>query len=321
MNENMYVFKSIIVAFIAAAIAGPIVLPMLRKLKIGQNVREYGPQSHLKKNGTPTMGGIIIFIGILVGVVVSGSLTKDTLVLLIATFGFGLIGFLDDYLIVARGNNDGLNPKQKIIGQFLLALGLAIYRYKTLDNSGLLMVPFLNGSMINIGLLYIPFMVFVMVGIVNSVNLTDGLDGLASSITAIVMVFFIMASMKYGNVQITTFAATVMGGCLGFLIYNRFPAKVFMGDVGSMGLGGAVSGLALLLDMTLFIPIVGGIYLAEALSVIIQVSSYKFRKKRVFLMSPLHHHYEQKGWKETKVVLVFRIVCVLLIVLGVLGLN
>lgn len=321
MLEYKQVFIRIIISFIITLILGPLVIPMLKRLNIGQSIRAEGPQSHLSKSGTPTMGGLIIFIALLISVLTSGVLNKDMYVLLLSTFGFGLIGFIDDYIIVAKKRNLGLKAYQKIIGQVVLAVILALYQSKTSVLGTKVIIPFLTDQYLDLGFLYVPFIAFVVIGTVNSVNLTDGLDGLATGVTLIILAFFGVVSMNLGQDSISIFSAALAGACLGFLRYNAYPAKIFMGDTGSMGLGGAVAAIAILLNLPLIIPIVGGIYFAEALSVIIQVLSFKLTGKRVFLMSPLHHHFEYKGWKETKVVLVFWSITVILCLIGILALK
>ncbi|MBW4828908.1 MAG: phospho-N-acetylmuramoyl-pentapeptide-transferase [Clostridiaceae bacterium] len=313
--------RIIIISFIITVILGPILIPVLRKMKIGQSIREEGPKTHYKKSGTPTMGGIIMMIGLLITVLTSGILNRDIYILLLSTFGFGLIGFIDDYIKVVKRRSLGLKPYQKLIGQFILAALLAIYQSNTSMLGTKIIIPFVSNKYLDLGMLYIPFITFVVVGTVNSVNLTDGLDGLATGVTLIVLSFFGLVSLNWGMNSASIFSVALTGACLGFLVYNAYPAKVFMGDTGSMALGGAVSALAILLNLPLVIPIVGGIYFVEALSVIIQVTSYKLTGKRVFLMSPLHHHFEQKGWSETRVVAVFWIVTVILCLIGVASIN
>lgn len=320
MIEYIDIFRTISISFLVTLILGPIIIPLLRKLKIGQSVRDDGPQTHLKKSGTPTMGGIIIFIALAITVLTSGMLNKDTYVLLISTFGFGLIGFVDDYIKVVKRRSLGLKPYQKLTGQVILATILAIYQSSTSVLGTKLIVPFLKNQYLDLGHFYIPFIAFVVVGTVNSVNLTDGLDGLASGVTLIVLSFFGLMALNWGMGSISIFSTALAGACLGFLVHNAHPAKVFMGDTGSLALGGAVSAIAILLNIPLVIPIVGGVYFIEALSVIIQVTSFKLTGKRVFLMAPLHHHYEQKGWKETKVVAVFWTITVVLCLIGILSL-
>lgn len=301
-----------ICAFIVVVAMGPIFIPMLRKFKFGQTVREEGPKSHLSKNGTPTMGGIMIILGIIIATLLTGEINADLMIGLLCIFGFGLIGFIDDFIIIKKKRNLGLNPKQKIIMQFVLAAIVAIYNYNTSTQAALIQVPFTD-TVINIGLLYIPLMIFVIVGTVNAVNLTDGLDGLASGVTLIVSVFFVLfAQLVANNAEVSILAAATAGACIGFLGFNSFPAKIFMGDTGSMALGGAVVAFAVLTNSVLLIPIVGGIYFAEALSVIIQVIGYKLTKKRIFKMAPVHHHFEHCGWAETRVVSVFWIATIVL---------
>jgi len=319
MIEYIDIVRNLFMSFIITLILGPIIIPLLRKLKIGQNVRDDGPQTHLKKSGTPTMGGIMILIALVITITTSGVLNRDMYVLLLSTFGFGLIGFIDDYIKVVKRRSLGLRAYQKLIGQIILAIILAVYQSSTSVLGTKLIVPFLKDQYLDLGPLYIPFIAFVVVATVNSVNLTDGLDGLASGVTLIILSFFGLVALNFGMEIISIFSTTLAGACLGFLIHNAYPAKVFMGDTGSMALGGAVSAIAILLNLPLIIPIVGGIYFVEALSVIIQVTSYKLTGKRVFLMSPLHHHFEQKGWKETKVVAVFWIVTVILCLIGIVS--
>ncbi|HZK33089.1 MAG TPA: phospho-N-acetylmuramoyl-pentapeptide-transferase [Tissierellaceae bacterium] len=316
MIEYADIVKAIFISFLIAVLLGPIIIPMLKRLNVGQSIREDGPKSHLKKSGTPTMGGIIILIALIITLLISRMINKDIYVLLFATLGFGLIGFLDDYIIVVRKNNLGLKAYQKLIGQIVLAVILALYQSSTSVLGSKLIVPFLKNQYIDLGILYIPFIVFVVVATVNSVNLTDGLDGLASGVTLIVLSFFGIIAFKWGMGSISIFSMALAGACLGFLIHNAHPAKIFMGDTGSLALGGAVSAIAILLNIPLIIPIVGGIYLIETLSVIIQVISFKTTGKRVFLMSPLHHHFEHKGHKETNIVAMFWIVTVILSIIG-----
>lgn len=316
MQFDSNIIKLVFVPFILSVIQGPIVVPLLKKFEIGQSIRKAGPKSHYKKSGTPTMGGIIFFLSLLISLIIFVDFSIKIKIMLLGTFLFGLVGFIDDFLIVVRKDNEGLRPKHKMIGQIVIALGLSTFYY--LNNDTGLIVPFTN-KLLNLGILYIPFMVIVLSGTVNAVNLTDGLDGLATGITILVMCFFAYVSKLIGVLDTMEFSLILMGALMGFLVINKYPAKIFMGDTGSMALGGAVATIAMVLDMPLFIPIVGGIYFAEALSVIIQVTSYKYRKKRVFLMSPLHHHYEQKGWHETKVVAVFWFVTLILCIIGYLS--
>ncbi len=322
MVEYIDIIRVVVIAFIITLVSGPIVIPMLKKLNIGQNVRDDGPKSHLTtKSGTPTMGGIIIIFSLVITALTSGLLNRDMYVLVLSTIGFGLIGFIDDYLKIKNKRSLGLKAYQKLIGQVVLAVILAIYQSNTSMLGTKVIIPFFENKYLDLGMLYVPFIAFVVVGTVNSVNLTDGLDGLASGVTLIVSSFFGLVALNWGMDSISIFSAALTGACLGFLVHNAHPAKIFMGDTGSLALGGAISAIAILLNLPLIIPIVGGIYFAEALSVIIQVISFKLTGKRVFLMSPLHHHFELKGWKETKVVVVFWSITVVLSLIGVISLS
>lgn len=308
-----------LLAFILVMLMGPIVIPFLRRFKFGQTVRDDGPQSHIEKNGTPTMGGVMIIIAILITTLLRGSINNDLVFALICMFGFGFVGFVDDFIKIKMKRSLGLTAKQKIILQVLLALCISIYKFNSIGNGVQFIVPF-SQMTLNIGWLYIPIMMVVIIGTVNAVNLTDGLDGLASGVTAIVSTFFIIfALMVAANINISQMAAATLGSCIGFLWFNVNPAKVFMGDTGSMALGGAVVAFAVFTNSVLIIPIVGGIFLAEALSVMIQVFYYKKTKKRIFKMSPLHHHYEMSGWKETKVVFIFWLVSVVLVWISIVA--
>jgi len=316
-------FRSIaitaLISYILMMIMGPFLIPVLHKMKFGQTVRDDGPQSHLKKNGTPTMGGVMFMVAITVVTLIRAGISTDVLMALLCMLGFGLIGLMDDLVKIKMTRSLGLTAKQKILLQVVLAFVVSFYQYRVIGDSTQLIVPFIQ-TQLNIGIAYIPFMMIVVLGTVNAVNLTDGLDGLASGITAIVALFFtIFAFIVVQNVEITQFAAATLGACIGFLWFNVNPAKVFMGDTGSMALGGAVTAFALFTSSALLIPIVGGIYFAEALSVIIQVLYFKKTRKRVFKMAPLHHHYEQCGWPETKVVFIFWLVAALLSILGVVA--
>lgn len=321
MIDYIDLIRTIGISFFITLILGPIIIPMLKKFKIGQSIREEGPKSHLSKSGTPTMGGAIIFAALIITVISTGQLNNDMYILILSTFGFGMIGFLDDYIKVVKTRNLGLRAYQKLIIQIILAVILAIYQSNTSILGTKLIIPFVRHEYLDLGILYIPFIVFVVVGTVNSVNLTDGLDGLASGVTLIVLSFFGLVSLNWGMDSITIFSTALAGACLGFLIHNAHPAKIFMGDTGSMALGGAISAIAIMLNLPLILPIVGGIYFVETLSVIIQVISFKLTGKRVFLMSPLHHHFEHKGWKETKIVSVFWIATVILCLIGIFSIN
>lgn len=320
--DYRHIIRFIAVSFIITLILGPILIPLLKRLKVGQSIREEGPKSHYKKSGTPTMGGIIMLLALLITILTSGPsfMNNDMIILIAATLGFGLIGFIDDFIKVVLKRSLGLKAYQKLIGQIILASILAVYQSKISILGTELIVPFLNMN-IDLGIFYVPFIAFVTVATVNSANLTDGLDGLASGVTLIILSFFSLVALNMGMPSIAMFSAALSGACLGFLRYNSYPAKVFMGDTGSMALGGAVAAIAVLLNLSLIIPIVCGIYFAEAISVIIQVTSFKLVGKRVFLMSPLHHHFEYKGWKETKIVVVFWSVTLILCLIGIYSIR
>lgn len=289
------------IACAAAWLSGPLIIPFLRKLKIGQTIREEGPQSHLVKAGTPTMGGFIILVGLVIAAIMAGVPDMSAGIVLVSTLGFGAIGFYDDYIKIVKRRNLGLRAWQKVVGQILVA---SVVTGMALQSGSEVFVPG-AGFYWDMGLLFVPFMILGQVFFTNSVNLTDGLDGLAGGITLIVLVFFSAVAWKFGSPQTGLLAAGLAGGCLGFLRVNIHPAKVFMGDTGSLALGGAVAGLAVAMKLPLILPIVGFIYCAEAVSVMLQVGSFKLTGKRIFKMAPLHHHFELIGWKETIVVRAF----------------
>ncbi|MDI6617650.1 MAG: phospho-N-acetylmuramoyl-pentapeptide-transferase [Clostridiales bacterium] len=317
MNRIIY---SILISAFAGLILGPVIIPILKVLKFGQNIREDGPRSHLKKSGTPTMGGILIILTIILStIIVNGKFDSIYAIAMITTLGYGLIGLLDDSIGIIKKRSLGLRPYQKIISQFIFAVILAYYAYNNPLIGSKLLVPF-TGNYIDLGMWYMPFTVFVIIGTTNSVNLTDGLDGLASSVTMVVLLFFVFVCLSLNKDELAVLAAAGAGGCLGFLRYNSYPAQVFMGDTGSLALGGLIAALSVLTGLTLYLPIAGIIYVVEALSVILQVASYKLTGKRIFKMSPLHHHFELSGWNESKIVSVFGIVTVLFCLVGLLGL-
>ena len=320
MLEITQLTYTAIIGFLIVVILGPIFIPMLTKFKFGQTVRDDGPQTHLQKNGTPTMGGVIMIIAILITGLTRAKIDKDLLVGLICITGFGLVGFLDDFIKIKMKRSLGLKAYQKIILQFALALFVSYYQYSASPSATQMMVPFTDIA-INLGPLYVPIMIFVIVGTVNAVNLTDGLDGLASGITLIVSTFFMLLASYSGvaNTEVAVLAAATIGACLGFLGFNAYPARIFMGDTGSMALGGAVVAFAILTNSVLLIPLVGGIYFAEAISVILQVASFKLTGKRIFKMAPIHHHFGQCGWPETKVVFTFWIVTIVLAWIGIIA--
>lgn len=294
---------SVMISFILGIIFCPLLIPVLRRLKFGQTERDDGPESHLKKQGTPTMGGIAILAAFAIGGIFFIKENPDGLVVLLVTLGFGIIGFIDDYIKVVKKRSLGLTPIQKIVGQFVITGLFTFYIIKSGIGTDIL-IPFTKGMTIDLGIIYIPFLFVAVIGTVNGVNLTDGLDGLASGVTLIVAVFFMMVAWAAGS-GILPIAGAAAGSLLAFLIFNAYPAKVFMGDTGSLALGGFVAATAFILKMPIFILIVGFIYLIESLSVIIQVGYFKKTGKRIFKMAPIHHHFELCGWSETKVVTVF----------------
>lgn len=293
-----------VIAFLITVVVTPLIIPVLRRIKAGQSIREDGPQSHMIKSGTPTMGGVAIIGSVLITSLTSGGTTRDMLVILGAFLAFGFLGFLDDFVKVTMKRNLGLTAKQKLLLQILIAVILAAYQSHYSIYGTRVFIPFLNEN-VDFGMWYIPFIAFVVVAMVNAVNLTDGLDGLASGVTLIVALFFAIVGSQYGSPTTALFCSAIAGACFGFLMFNRHPAKVFMGDTGSLALGGGIAAAAIMMNIVLILPFVGGVYVAEALSVVLQVASYKIRKKRIFRMAPLHHHFELCGWKETKVVAVF----------------
>ena len=306
-----------LIAFGLTVILGFPAIPLLRKLKAGQSIREEGPESHKAKAGTPTMGGIFMLIAVVAAsVIVSGFYGDGVMpVLLFGLLSFGVIGFTDDYIKVVLKRNLGLTEKQKMGLQIIAAVVLVILAVKLTPTTTEVFIPFANVTA-DFGWFFYPFMVFVIVAVVNSVNLTDGLDGLASGVTIPVALFFAVTATGFGFKATGVFAAAVMGACAGFLIHNHKPAKVFMGDTGSLALGGAISAIAIVSNTSLIVPIVCLLFVAECLSVIIQVTVFKKTGKRVFKMSPLHHHFELSGWSEVKVVCVFSMVSVILCVIG-----
>lgn len=309
----------VIISFVISALLGPVVIPFLRRLKVGQTIRDEGPQAHLKKSGTPTMGGILIMIAV---VVTSLLYVKDfpkIIPILFLTLGFGLIGFVDDYIKVVLKRSLGLRAWQKMAGQFIVAGIFAFYLTNYTDVSLAMKIPFWPNQYIDFGIFNLPVLLFIVVGTANGTNFTDGLDGLASSVTVIVATFFTVVAIGTGS-GIEPITCAVVGALLGFLLFNVYPASVFMGDTGSLALGGFVAASAYMLQMPLFIPIVGFIYLAEVLSDIIQVSYFKMTGgKRVFKMAPIHHHFELCGWSETRVVTVFSIVTAILCLVAYAG--
>ncbi|HIZ79607.1 MAG TPA: phospho-N-acetylmuramoyl-pentapeptide-transferase [Candidatus Lachnoclostridium stercorigallinarum] len=321
INETIL---AIIIAFAVSAILCPIVIPFLHKLKFGQQVRDDGPQAHLKKQGTPTMGGLVILTSIIVTSVFYLRDYPKIIPVLFVTVGFGIIGFLDDYIKIVMKRSEGLNPKQKILGQFVITGIFCWYLLTSNDVGTAVLIPFTggfdNGYYLDLGWLFIPFLFFVVLGTDNGVNFTDGLDGLCTSVTILVATFMTVVAVGE-NTGISPITGAVVGSLLGFLLFNVYPAKVFMGDTGSLALGGFVAASAFMMQIPLFIAIVGLIYLVEVLSVIIQVTYFKKTGgKRIFKMAPIHHHFELCGWSETRVVAVFSIITAILCLIAYLGL-
>ena len=309
----------VLISFVLSLVLGPVVIPFLRKLKMGQTERVEGVQSHLKKAGTPTMGGVIILASVIITSLFYVKDNPKIIPVLFLTVGFGLIGFLDDYLKVVMKRSDGLYPKQKMALQIVVTAIFAFYMVKFAGVPLTMLIPFSGGRYLNIGWLAIPLMFFVVIGTVNGVNFTDGLDGLASSVTVLVATFFTVVAIgtKSGIEPIT---CAVVGALLGFLLFNVYPASVFMGDTGSLALGGFVASAAYMLQMPIFIIIVGFIYLVEVLSVMIQVTYFKKTGgKRIFKMAPIHHHFELCGWSETRVVAVFSIITAILCLIALMA--
>ena len=321
INETIL---AIIIAFAISAILCPIVIPFLHKLKFGQQVREDGPQAHLKKQGTPTMGGLVILTSIVITSLFYLKEYPKIIPVLFMTVGFGIIGFFDDYIKIVMKRSEGLNPKQKLLGQVAITGVFTYYLAKSGEVGTAALVPFTggfdNGYYMNMGILFVPFVFFVVLGTDNGVNFTDGLDGLCTSVTILVATFMTIVAIGEDS-GISPITGAVVGSLLGFLLFNVYPAKVFMGDTGSLALGGFVASSAFMMQMPFFIPIVGMIYLVEVLSVIIQVTYFKASGgKRIFRMAPIHHHFELGGWPETRVVAVFSITTAILCLIAYLGL-
>ena len=315
---------AVIIAFAISALLCPAVIPFLHKLKFGQQIRQEGPQAHLKKAGTPTMGGLIILGSIIITSLFYLRDYPKIIPVLFVTVGFGIIGFLDDYIKIVMKRSEGLNPKQKLAGQILITAVFVCYLMRSGEVGTEILVPFTGGFdqgiLLDLGWLYIPFVFLVMLGTDNGVNFTDGLDGLCTSVTILVATFLTIVALGEES-GISPITGAVAGSLLGFLLFNVYPARVFMGDTGSLALGGFVAANAFMMQLPLVIPLVGLIYLAEVLSVIIQVTYFKKTGgKRIFKMAPIHHHFELCGWSETRVVAVFSIITAILCLVAYLGL-
>lgn len=316
---NSVILISVLVSFAISVLLGPVVIPFLRRLKIGQTERTEGPESHLKKNGTPTMGGILILVSVVVTSLLFVRDYPKIIPVLFLTLGFGLVGFLDDYIKVVLRRSMGLRAWQKFALQILVTGVFAFYLLHYTDVSLAMKVPFLTDVYLDFGWFNIPFLFFAVIGTVNGTNFTDGLDGLASSVTVLVTTFFTVVAIGT-NSGIEPITCAVVGALLGFLLFNVHPASVFMGDTGSLALGGFVAATAYMMQMPIFIVIVGLVYVVEVLSVMMQVTYFKATGgKRIFKMAPIHHHFELCGWSETRVVAVFSIVTALLCLVALMG--
>ena len=310
------ILMAVLISFAISVLLGPVVIPFLKRLKVGQTVRNEGPEAHLKKNGTPTMGGILILISVVVTSILYVKEYPKIIPILFVTMGFGLIGFLDEYIKVVLRRSMGLRAWQKMALQILVTGVFAYYITHYTDVSLAMKGPFLSNTTIDFGILNIPILFFIVIGTVNGANFTDGLDGLASSVTVLIATFFTVVAIGLQS-GIEPVTCAVVGALLGFLLFNVYPASVFMGDTGSLALGGFVAATAYMMQMPIFLAIVAFIYVIEVLSVVIQVSYFKMTGgKRIFKMAPIHHHFELCGWSETRVVAVFSIVTALLCLVG-----
>lgn len=314
--ENTFIVSSVL-SFIIAAILGPILIPVLHRMKFGQEIREIGPSWHKKKSGTPTMGGFIFIIPIVVCTLVfAKSRTLMGICLMLFALSFGLVGFIDDYIKIVKKRNLGLTENQKFLLQLIFSVVfiiISIYGFGLIDTR--VVIPVWKKS-VDLGILYIPFALFVLIGCTNSVNLTDGVDGLAASVTVVVCAFLAIMAYEQNEYAIAMVNLISASALVGFLIYNRHRAKVFMGDTGSLFLGGLVCSSALLLKNPIILIIIGGVYVIETLSVILQVASFKLTGKRIFKMSPIHHHFEMCGWSEKRIVFTATSLTVILCVIA-----
>ena len=322
MNFSEFkVILPVIISFVVCVILCPLLIPFLKRLKFGQYIREEGPQSHQKKSGTPTMGGIVIVLSISITSLIYIKDYAEIIPVLFVTIGFGIIGFMDDYIKVVMKRSMGLRAWQKLVGQILVTAVFGYYILNYTDIGTTMLIPFSGGKYADISFLFVPFFLFVVLGTVNGSNFTDGLDGLESSVTVLIATFFTVVAIGLRS-DISPITGAVAGSLMAFLLYNVYPAKVFMGDTGSLALGGFVAATAFMLQMPLFIVLVAFIYLVEIISVILQVSYFKLTGgKRIFKMAPIHHHFELMGWSETRVVAVFSIVTAILCLIALMGIN
>lgn len=322
-----YQIKVLLLAFALGIVCSLIVIPIIKRKKIGQNERDDGPKSHLKKQGTPTMGGIAMMIALLVISIflyvdyseTEPVVAKNLLVLASTAIGFGLVGFVDDFRKLILGNTEGLKPAYKMFGLLIIAVAFTIYLVKFLNIGTAIFIPFAKTSVTLPAIIYIPFTILVMLATTNAINLTDGIDGLSTSVTTIILTCLTVVGIVLGVKEIVLLGVSLIGVCLAFLLFNLHPAKIFMGDTGSLLLGGAVSVMAIYLQMPLLLIIIAIIPVLETLSDIIQVAHYKRTGKRIFKMAPLHHHFELSGWNENQVVTVFSLVTLVACIIGLMA--
>lgn len=321
--------KILLLSFMASIVVAIFFIPILKKLKVGQIERKEGPQSHLKKQGTPTMGGVIMIL-VIVAVTAfcwydyskepqQADIAKNLLPLLFVTVGFGFVGFIDDLKKLISKNTDGLSPKAKMFGLLIISVAYSLILTKVLNIGTDIIIPFAKTSLTLPIWIYIPFAILVMLATTNAVNLTDGIDGLSTSVTTIIITCLTVISIIFGIKEVTIFGSILIGACLGFLLFNLNPAKVMMGDTGSLMLGGAIAGISLYMKIPLLLIIIAIIPIIETLSVMIQVAHFKRTGERVFKMTPIHHHFELSGWKENKIVSVFSLITLLACVLGLIS--
>ena len=316
--------KVLLLSFFITVILALIIIPILKKLKIGQNERDDGPESHMKKQGTPTMGGVIIMLATVISAIGGViyyykdeiNVAQNILPLLFITFGFGLIGFIDDFKKLVLKNTEGLKPMYKMIGLLIISVIFVLYLIKFVDVGTETYIPFLKIYIDMPIWIYIPFAIFVILATTNAINLTDGIDGLAASISAIIITFLTVVSIMFDVKEITIFGTILIGACIGFLLFNMHTAKIFMGDTGSLLLGGVIAALSLYLKIPFLLIIVAIIPILETLSVMIQVAYFKKTGKRIFKMAPLHHHFELSNWKESKIVSIFSMITLIACIIG-----
>ena len=322
---NYGIVKPVLIAFFVSVLLSPMMIRYLHKLKFGQFIRGEGPESHLKKSGTPTMGGLIILLGIVIASLFYVRRYPMIIPVLFVTLGFGFIGFIDDYIKVVMKRNLGLHAWQKMLGQIIVTGIFAYYLINYTEIGTSMLIPFTHGKYLNLGAFFVPAVFIILLGTVNGANFTDGLDGLASSVTVLIATYFTVAALGMQqdgmSAGIWPISCATVGSLLGFLVFNVYPARVFMGDTGSLALGGFVAATALILHLPLFIPIVALIYMVEVLSVMLQVGYFKATKgKRLFKMAPIHHHFELCGWSETRVVAVFSVITAVMCMVALLAL-